>query len=183
MKDTAEQALSSPTTLKTQPPPVEPITLLVNQSSVQTKGEVETTLKELSKSKAAGATEVTPESSTHGLDVQTPNEPRAEPHKKKKKKTKKNMDGGENLVANGKPKKSHKKTEKENVDYTSLSTVPEKPVADGTKKVKKKNKVTPIKVKGIALTTKISSKGKEAEKSKESESQPGKSTKPRTSAK
>ncbi|KAF5500982.1 hypothetical protein CGCS363_v006174 [Colletotrichum siamense] len=196
MKDTAEQALSSPTTLEPRPSPVEPITLPVNQSSVQRKGEVKTTLKKLSKCKAAGATEVTPESSTQGQNVQTPNEPGAEPHKKrkKKKKTKKDMDGGENLVAKGKPKKSHKRTEEENVDCkgkaksqalpdTNLSTVPEKPVAEGTKKIKKNNKVTPTKVKGIALTTKISSKGKEAEKSKESENQPGKSTRPRTSAK
>ncbi|KAF4844763.1 hypothetical protein CGCSCA4_v006925 [Colletotrichum siamense] len=192
-KDTVKQALSSPTALEAQSSLVEPITPPSNQSSAQRKGDVKPTLTKLSKAKAAGATEVTPESSTQGLSAQNPNKPGAELHKKKKKK--KNMDGGENLVAKGKPKKSQdKKTEKENIDCkgkakpqappdTNRSAVPKKPVAEGTKKNKKKNKVTPTKVKGIALTTKISSKGKEAEKSKESENQPGKSTRPRTSAK
>lgn len=192
-KDTVKQALSSPTALEAQSSLVEPITPPSNQSSAQRKEDVKPTLTKLSKAKAAGATEVTPESSTQGLNVPTPNEPGAEPRKKKKK-TKKNMDGGEDLVAKGKPKKSHKKTEKESVDCkgkaksqalpdTNLSTVTENPVAEGTKKIKKKNKVTPTKVKGIVLTTKISSKGKEAEKRNESENQPGKSTRPRTSAK
>ncbi|KAF3807934.1 hypothetical protein GCG54_00007670 [Colletotrichum gloeosporioides] len=188
-KDTAEQALTSPTTLKTQPSPVEPITPSVDQFIAQRKGEVRPTSKKLSKGKAAGATEVTPGLSTQGLNAQSPNESGAEPHKKKK-----NMDGGETLVTKAKTKKSQdKKMEKENVDRkgkakskapvnTNLPTVPEKPAVGGTKK-KKQKKATPTKVKGIALTTKISSKRKEAEKSKETEKQPVKSTGPRTSAK
>lgn len=171
-KDTVKQALSSPTALEAQSSLVEPITPPSNQASAQRKGDVKPTLTKLSKAKAAGATEVTPESSTQGLSGQNPNEPGAELHKKKKK----------------------KKTEKENIDCkgkakpqappdTNRSAVPKKAAAEGTKKNKKKNKVTSTKVKGIALTTKISSKGKEAEKGKESENQPGKSTRPHTSAK
>ncbi|KAF4839206.1 hypothetical protein CGCTS75_v000467 [Colletotrichum tropicale] len=191
-KDTAEQPLSSPTTLETQTLPFETTTPPVNQSSVQRKGEIKPTSTKLSKAKAAGATEVAPELPTQGLNAQSPYGPRAEPHKKKKKK---NVGGGGNLVAKAKPKKSQdRKMEKENVDCkgkaksqasldSNLPTIPERPVAGGTKKKKKQNKVKPAKVRGIALTTKISSQRKEVDNSKEIENQPGKSTRPHTSAK
>ncbi|KAK2734595.1 formamidopyrimidine-DNA glycosylase [Colletotrichum kahawae] len=192
IKGTAKQAVSSQRTSQAQLSLPKLITPPVNQSCDHDNGEVRPTSKKLSKGKAAAATDVRAESSMQGSNAKSPNEPGAESQKKKQKKKK--LDDGENMVAKAKPKKPQdKKVEKENTDCKGkansqapsnidLPTISEKPAVGGTKK-KNKGKAAPTKVKGIALTTKISSKGKEAGKSKNNENQPGKSVRPRTSAK